>query len=144
MTQLDMEGTVVSCHISTCLTRSLTSCTALAQPDQHHPRCRKTIKTQNQLQRNILQQFKSLYLSTTAAEQHSISFMLLLPCEQNQMSFHKTAKASSKSATTSEKNKFKFQQATSAIAGTADGLKRQLAKLEAGRCTLFEPGSAFQ
>jgi hypothetical protein len=47
------------------------------------------------------------------------------------MSFHKTA-AAGKSVTTSEKNKFKLQQASSAIAGTADGLKRQLAKLEQG------------
>jgi hypothetical protein len=36
---------------------------------------------------------------------------------------------------TSEKNKFKFQQASSAIAGTADGLKRQLAKLDTGTCS---------
>lgn len=45
---------------------------------------------------------------------------------------------------TSEKNKFKFQQASSAIAGTADGLKRQLAKLDTGTCSSCASSSSKQ
>lgn len=43
-----------------------------------------------------------------------------------------SSKLAEKKKVTSERNKFKFQQASSAIAGTADGLKRQLAKLNTG------------
>lgn len=42
------------------------------------------------------------------------------------------AKQAAGKSLTSEKKKFKFQQASSAIAGTADSLKRQLSQLDAG------------